>query len=126
MITPSLPSVPPGDFPARRWDQLRRDVAAFLASPWPAEAARLGWTDLDMFGVDADRPYTRIDGLGLVPALDGCKIIALSAEGAVLEATAGVRQSYRCAFRSKVITGMRSYRRKPEQSGQVLVWKVGS
>jgi len=64
MITPRLPSVPPGDFPARRWDQLRRDAADFLASPWAMEAARLGWTDLDLFGVDADRPYTRIDGPG--------------------------------------------------------------
>ena len=75
------------------------------------EAARLGWTDLDLFGVDADRPYTRIDGLGLVPALDGCKIVALSAEGAILETPGGVRQSYR---------------RKPEQPGRVLVWKLGS
>ena len=114
------------EYRTKRKSDLRREVAYFLASPGAVEAARLGWTDLDLFGVDADRPYTRIDGLGLVPALDGCKIIALSAEGAVLEATAGVRQSYRCAFRSKVITGMRSYRRKPEQSGQVLVWKVGS
>ena len=69
------------------------------------------WTDLDLFGVNADRPYTRIDGLGLVLALDGRKIIALSAEGATLETPAGVRQSYR---------------RKPEQPGRVLVWKVGS
>ena len=64
-----------------------------------------------LFGVDADRPYTRIDGLGLVPALDGCKIVALSAEGAILETPGGVRQSYR---------------RKPEQPGRVLVWKLGS
>jgi hypothetical protein len=78
---------------------------------WLAEAARLGWTDLDLFGVDADRPYTRIDGLGLVPALDGCKIVALSAEGATLETSAGVRQSYR---------------RKAGRPGRVLVWKVGS
>jgi len=41
-----------------------------MASPWAEEAARLGWTNLDLFGVDADRPYTRIDGLGLVLALD--------------------------------------------------------
>ena len=96
MITRNpLPSEAPGDFPSRRWDQLRRDVADFLASPWAMEAARLGWTDLDLFGVDADRPYTRIDGLGLVPALDGCKIVALSAEGAILETPGGVRQSYR-------------------------------
>jgi len=90
MITPRLPSVPPGDFPARRWDQLRRDAADFLASPWAMEAARLGWTILDLFGVDADLPYTRIDGLGIVPALDGCKIVALSAEGAILETPAGL------------------------------------
>jgi hypothetical protein len=24
------------------------------------EAARLGWSDLDLFGVDADRPYQRV------------------------------------------------------------------
>jgi len=75
------------------------------------EAARLGWTDLDLFGVDADRPYTRIDGLGLVPALEGCKIVALSAEGATLETPGDVRQSYR---------------RKVDRPGRVLVWKVGS
>jgi len=108
MITPRLPSVPPGDFPARRWDQLRRDAADFLASPWAMEAARFGWTDLDLFGVDADRPYTRLDGMGLLPALDGCKIVALSAEGATLETPGGVRQSYR---------------RKAGRPGQALVWK---
>ena len=75
------------------------------------EAARLGWSDLDLFGVDADRPYTRIDQLGLVPALDGCKIISLSAEGATLETPGGARQSYH---------------RKPDQPGRVLVWQVGS
>ena len=111
MIAPSLPSVPPGGFPSTRWATLRRDVTDFLASPWAEEADRLGWTDLDLFGVDADRPYTRIDGLGLVPALDGSKIIALSAEGAILETTGGVRQSYR---------------RKVGRPGRLLVWKVGS
>ena len=111
MIVPSLPSEAPGDFSARRWDQLRRDAADFLASPWAMEAARLGWTDLDLFGVHGDRPYTRIDGLGLVPALDGCTIVALDAEGAILETTGGPRHSYR---------------RKADRPGRVLVWKIGS
>ena len=109
MIVPSLPSVPLGDFPSTRWATLRRDVADFLASPWAMEAARLGWTDLDLFGVDADRPYTRLDGMGLVPALDGCKIVALSAAGAILEVPGGARQSYR---------------RNPAQPG--AGWKLGS
>jgi hypothetical protein len=41
-----------------------------------------------------------------VPALEGCKIVALSAEGAILETPAGVRQSYR---------------RKVDRPGRVLV-----
>ena len=49
--------------------------------------------------------------MGLLPALDGCKIVALSAEGATLETPGGVRQSYR---------------RKAGRPGRVLVWKVGS
>jgi len=48
---------------------------------------------------------------GLVPAVEGSKIIALSAEGAILETTGGVRQSYR---------------RKAGRPGRVLAWKVGS
>ena len=66
-----LPTMPQGDFPASRWEQLRADLASFLGSQWPAEAERLEWTELDLYGVDATRPYARIDGRGLVPALDG-------------------------------------------------------
>jgi len=51
-----LSSMALGDFPSRRWDQLRSDVTDFLASPWLAEAARLGLDRPDLFGVDADRP----------------------------------------------------------------------
>ena len=109
MITPTLSNVPQADFPSNRWDTLRRDLVDFLASAWATEAARLGWSDVELFGVDADRPYARIDGLGLVPALDGCRIIELNATGAVLESPSGTRQSYR---------------RKVERPGRVLVWKL--
>ena len=107
VITRNLPSEPLGDFPSARWATLRRDVDGFLASPWAAEAERLGWTELDLFGVNAGRPYVRIDGLGLVPALDGCKIVELSANVAILQTPGGVRQSYR---------------RKADQAGRVPVW----
>jgi hypothetical protein len=106
-----LPSEAQGDFPSRRWDQLRHDVADFLASPWPAEAARLGWIELDLFGADADRPYTRIDGFGLVPLLNGSKIVALTAEAAILETPGGARQSCH---------------RQLDRPGRVPVWEIGS
>jgi len=66
---------------------------------------------LDLFGLDAGRPYVRIDGFGLVPALDGCKIVQLSANVASLETPGGVRQSYR---------------RKTDLAGPVLVWDLAS
>ena len=110
MITRNpLPCEPLGDFPSRRWDQLRRDVADFLASPWAAAAARLGWTELDLYGVDADRPYVRVDGFGLLPVLNGGRIVALTADVASLETPGGARQSYR---------------RQPDRPGRVPVWEV--
>jgi hypothetical protein len=109
MITPSLPSEPQADFPSNRWATLRRDLADFLASPWAVEAVRFGWTEIELFGVDANRPFARIDGFGLVPALDGCRIIELDATGAVLETQNGIRQSYQ---------------RKFEQPGRVPVWRL--
>ena len=109
MITPNLPSVPQADFPPNRWDTLRRDLADFLNSPWAVEAKRFGWSEIELFGVDADRPYARIDGLGLVPALDGCRIVELNETGAILETANGIRQSYR---------------RKVEQPGRMPVWQL--
>jgi len=48
-----------------------------------------------------------------VHALDGRKIVSLSAAGAIFETPSpgGARQSYR---------------RKPDQPGRVLVWELGS
>jgi hypothetical protein len=65
-------------------------------------------------GQDEHRPpasQANETATSLLPALDGCKIVALSVEGATLETPGGARQSYR---------------RKPDQPGRVLVWKVGS
>src|SRR5262245_14140531 len=106
-----LPTMAQGDFPASRWEQLRADLDAFVGSEWAAEAERLGWTELDLYGVDANRPYVRIDGRGLVPALDGCRIIELNATGAVLETPGGAQQSYR---------------RKGDQPGRAPVWALVS
>ena len=108
---PRLPSVPLGDYSSARWATLRRDVNEFVIGPWSAQAEALGWTELDLFGVHATRPAIRVDQAGLVVLLDGCKIVELSANGAILETPGGSRQSYR---------------RKPDEPGRVLVWELGS
>ena len=109
MPIPRLPSEPPLDFPASRWGQLRADLAAFVESPLRAEAERLGWSELDLYGVDANRPYTRIDGLGLIPALNGCRIVELSGDAATLQTPGGARLSFR---------------RRPDRPGRVPVWEI--
>jgi len=111
MIGRILSNVPEGDFPSARWATLRRDMAEFMASAWPAEATRLGWSEVELYGVDDSRPFTRIDGLGLVPALDGCKIVALDADRAILETPGGTRQSYQ---------------RKANRPGRKLVWELSA
>jgi hypothetical protein len=108
---PRLPSVPLGDYSSARWATLRRDIDDFTASPWSAQAVALGWTEFDLYGVHATRPAIRVDQAGLVVLLDGCKIVELSANGAILETPGGSRQSYR---------------RKPDEPGRVLVWELGS
>jgi hypothetical protein len=111
MITPRLPSMPLGDYSSARWTTLRSDIDDFVAAPWSAQAAALGWTELDLFGVHATRPNVRVDQAGLVVLLDGCKIVELSANGAILETPGGTRQSFH---------------RKPDEPGRVLVWEIGS
>ena len=109
MPIPRLSSEPPADFPSTRWRQLRADLAEFVEGPWRGEAERLGWSDLDLYGVDADRPYTQIDRFGLVPALNGCRIVELSSDAATLQTPGGARQSFR---------------RRPDRPGRVPVWEI--
>ena len=109
MPIPRLLSEPPADFPTSRWGRLRADLAAFVEGPWRVEAERLGWSELDLYGVNADLPYARIDGLGLVPALDGCRIVELSGDAAILLTPGGARQSFR---------------RRPDRPERVLVWEI--
>ena len=89
------PEHPPGDVPRRRWVQFLEDASAFRASGFAEQAKALGWTDADLFGCDDTRPFARIDCMGLVWLLKGDRIVALTAEGAVIEAKNGSRLTYR-------------------------------
>jgi hypothetical protein len=100
---------PPGDVPAKRWLAFVNDVGRFLDSPFCAVALALGWGPYDLFGCDRDRPFARIDLAGLLWLLNGDRLIALTENSATIVTRAGARQTYR---------------RKPDQPGQVLAWEL--
>lgn len=75
----------PARWPERAWSILREDAFAFLRDH-AADAHRLGWSTLDLFGICPRGLLNRPDGVGLVPALDGRRIVELRAEAAVIEA----------------------------------------
>ena len=77
----------PEGFSSDRWRRV------FMGS-WAAEAARLGWSDLDVFGCRATQPDRRFDCMGLVLLLDGCEIVGIDAQGADLSTRGDVRQRF--------------------------------
>jgi len=102
------PDQVPGDVPPRRWALFVDDVGRFLDGPFCRTAAHLGWGPYELFGADADRPFARIDQMGLLWLLKGNKLIALAADTAVID-----------------VSGQRlTYRRKPHQPGCVLAWEL--
>ena len=59
------------------------------------QAKALGWTDGDLFGCGPVRPVGSIDPAGLVWLLDGDRIVALTADMAVIESQPRARYVYR-------------------------------
>ncbi len=89
------PDRPPGDVPPQRWLRFVNDVGRFLDSGFAMQAAALGWEPLDLFGCDRDRPFARIDQAGLLWQLNGNRLVALTADAAVIDTRSGARQTYR-------------------------------
>lgn len=63
----------PAAMPQSSWESMVRDARAFIDTEKCAQAASLGWDDLDLLGVDDRAPYARIDQLGLLWLLRGGK-----------------------------------------------------
>jgi hypothetical protein len=79
-------SGPPGEgLSETRWAEIIQDTASFL-NQWGAQAAGLGWTTQQVFGISSYFPEHRLDMRGLVPALGGQRIIMLTAEAATVDA----------------------------------------
>ena len=77
------------------WQVLREDALIFLQD-WAAQAHRLGWSDLDLFGVHRFAPLARYDCMTLVPLLGGCQVAALTEASAVIVTGSGACQTFRC------------------------------
>jgi hypothetical protein len=81
--------------PSRRWAQFIDDARAFLARGFAERAKALGWTEPDLFGCDAERPWARIGCLGLIWLLNGDRIVALTADAARIETSKGTQSTFR-------------------------------
>ena len=83
----------PASCPAEWWEALREDAYRFLRD-WAARAHELGWTAPDLFGAHPVKPWVRFDGMGLVPVLNGARVVALSDTEAVIEKPNGARLTF--------------------------------
>jgi hypothetical protein len=103
------PDRPPADVPLRRWVQFIDDIGRFFDRGLAEKAATLGWTALDLFGCDRDKPFARIDRQGLCWLIAGSRLVDLSETAAIIERWTGARQTWR---------------RKPNEPGRVLAWEL--
>jgi hypothetical protein len=104
------PNKPPADVPAKRWLRFIDDCGLFLDAGRADKAVALGWGPLDLFGADRERPFARIDHMGLLWLSNGGTIIELYRDRAVLKTLSGARQTYR---------------RRPVEAGRVvLAWEL--
>ena len=93
----------------KSWTVLQRDAERFLKE-WAAQAHRLGWEPLDLFGAHPTAPVARMDAKGLVLLLHGRPVVALAEDGAAIRTGSG---------------GALTYRRHPcPPAGRCLVWEL--
>jgi hypothetical protein len=72
-------------------------------------ASVLGWTALDLFGCDRDKPFARIDRQGLCWLIAGSRLVHISENAAIIETWTGAQQTWR---------------RKPHAPDRVLAWEL--
>ena len=102
---------PPAEITHDRWLLFLDDCGRFLDGNWANCASALGWGPLDLFGCDRRHPLRQLSRAGLLWLVDGGKLIAMSAELAVVERDGRER---------------RKYARLGIRSGLVLAWQLVS
>lgn len=86
----------PRHIPDKRWRTMVRDALG-LADIWAGKAVALGWSAVDLFGVNP-APGTRLDRDGLATLLDGRPVVAVTADAAALMSPGGGILHYRRKF----------------------------
>jgi hypothetical protein len=79
---------PPEGVLNQRWIKAITDAEDFLVV-WGEQAAALGWTVDDLFGLDPIAPLRRHDAMGLLWSLQGCKVVALTELAAIVRMPTG-------------------------------------
>jgi hypothetical protein len=74
--------------------EISSDIKDFLKE-WGDQAAGLGWTDTDLFGLHPAAPLARFDCMGLVYLINGEEVTALDAEKAMIRTPNGSLLSFR-------------------------------
>lgn len=85
---------PPLDFSATRWTRACLDAAALLEMHG-LELLTMGWTATDVFGLHPKAPGAAVRCYGLALALDGGKVMKLTAEGAGIVRPSGAILQFR-------------------------------
>lgn len=83
----------PPKFSEPAWRRLIDDGGQFL-DRWGNEAARLGWSAVDVFGVDPAAPSTTYEAMGLVPLIRGGDIVAIGSDRATIRTQEGTLLTY--------------------------------
>ncbi len=116
---------PPTGITPSRWRQVIDDGGRFL-DVWAQKAAALGWSALDVFGVNPAGPAVRYDGMGLVPLIGGHRVVAITADSARIESGPGRFQTYRRRPSPGAVALWELIEtiRQPDAEGQALLWEI--
>jgi hypothetical protein len=98
----------PSGFQEARWRRLQIDCAWVLDN-YHDRLEELGWSAVEVFGIDPVHSYPRLDCYGLAISLNGGRIISVTATGARIKRPSG---------------SVVSFQRRRRQ-GAVPVWNLG-
>ena len=85
----------PANVSEKCWRQAVDAAARFCDQGWAAKASALGWSTLDIFGVDRIKPEGAIHMAGLIWLLKDKEIVAITNDAVIVETVGGARQSFR-------------------------------